>query len=350
MKNLNRSFVSSYIMTKTIFGKKLLLIATITVLVTGLTLAATFNDAEATTTCTFTKDFVKKVMKLDADCTTDETIKIPDGWTLDGKKKTITAEDPMVGTFVGGVIENAGTTAHVKNLKITTDSLANSCKAGPERLRGIFFDGASGTITKNEVMNINKGASGCQEGNAIEVRNAPFDGTHPDTQTVTISKNKLTNWQKTGIVANGDVNVVIKKNKIGESATQFNLAANSIQLGFGAIGVIEKNKIDGNQWCGGTSNFAASAILLFSSTDGAKIDKNKIGGNSDIGIFLVADKVTVSKNKITDKNPDCANSTFDTGIGDFGVDNILVKNKIKGFDTPIGSEYAHNPYPQPQNP
>jgi len=34
-------------MTKTLFGKKLLLIATITVLVSGLTLAATFNDAEA---------------------------------------------------------------------------------------------------------------------------------------------------------------------------------------------------------------------------------------------------------------------------------------------------------------
>jgi len=34
-------------LTKTIFGKKLLLIATITVLVTGLTLAATFDDAEA---------------------------------------------------------------------------------------------------------------------------------------------------------------------------------------------------------------------------------------------------------------------------------------------------------------
>ena len=34
-------------MTKPIFGKKLLLIATITVLVTGLTLAATLDDAEA---------------------------------------------------------------------------------------------------------------------------------------------------------------------------------------------------------------------------------------------------------------------------------------------------------------
>ena len=47
MKNLNYGFISIYIMTKTIFGKKLLMLATITVLVTGLTLAATFNDAEA---------------------------------------------------------------------------------------------------------------------------------------------------------------------------------------------------------------------------------------------------------------------------------------------------------------
>ena len=34
-------------MAKTIFGKKLLMLATITVLVTGLTLATTFDDAEA---------------------------------------------------------------------------------------------------------------------------------------------------------------------------------------------------------------------------------------------------------------------------------------------------------------
>jgi hypothetical protein len=48
MKNLNYGFISIYIMTKTLFGKKLLLIATITVLVSGLTLAATtFDDAEA---------------------------------------------------------------------------------------------------------------------------------------------------------------------------------------------------------------------------------------------------------------------------------------------------------------
>ncbi len=41
---------------KTIFGKKLLMLATITVLVTGLTLAATFDDAEAKKAKTGTHD------------------------------------------------------------------------------------------------------------------------------------------------------------------------------------------------------------------------------------------------------------------------------------------------------
>jgi hypothetical protein len=47
MQTLNYGFISICIMTKTIFRKKLLMLATITVLVTGLMLTATFNDAEA---------------------------------------------------------------------------------------------------------------------------------------------------------------------------------------------------------------------------------------------------------------------------------------------------------------
>jgi hypothetical protein len=43
-------------MTKTIFGKRLLLIATITVLVSGLTIAASFDDAEAKKAKTGTHD------------------------------------------------------------------------------------------------------------------------------------------------------------------------------------------------------------------------------------------------------------------------------------------------------
>ena len=106
--------------------------------------------------------------KLDADCTTDATILVPDGVTLDGQGNAITAVDPVTGHFVGGVVANGGSGAHVTNLTVDTDGLANVCDAGADCLRGIIFEGASGSITRNTVQNINQGASGCQEGNAIE--------------------------------------------------------------------------------------------------------------------------------------------------------------------------------------
>ena len=290
-------------------------------------------------------------MKLDANCTTDETIKIPNGWTLDGKKKTITAIDPAAGPFIGGVVENDGATAHVKNLKITSAITNFDCKTGNDRFRGIFFDEVSGSIEKNEVSNIHKDG-GCQEGNGIEVRNPPFVGFgagpfHPDTEMVTVSKNKVTNYGKTGIVANGDVFVIMVKNKIGESGFQTLLAANSIQCGFGAKCDISKNKIDGNQWCGGPTDDVATAILLYGAADGSTVVKNKIGGNSDVGIALtglgffpnpITEMATVEKNKLNDKGEDCPNSTADVGIRDDGTTNTLTKNKFKGFTDEIGTE------------
>lgn len=302
----------------------------------------------ATTDCTFT--ISGSTMILDADCTTDETILIPDGFTLDGNSNTITAVDPPAGHFVGAVVQNDGTEAHVKNLIITSDSLTNVCDAGANRLRGIMFVSASGSIIHNAVVNINQGASGCQEGNAIEVRNAPFDGTHPDTQTVEISHNKLTDWQKTGIVANGDVDVNIHHNYVGASATQLNLAANSIQLGFGAIGSVTHNNIEGNEWKG-TSFFAASGILVFAAE--GEVSKNNISGNSDVGIFLVADNVTVYNNRVFDIGDDHPNSCCDIGVGNFGSDNVITNNKVRGFEEPYdgvsGGKNKQIPGPQPGN-
>lgn len=210
--------------------------------------------------CSFT--VVGTLMTLNADCATDATILIPDGFTLDGGGRTITAVDPPGNHFRGAVVSNAGTVAHVRNLTVTTSDLSNVCDGGGDRLRGIMFEGASGSITYNKVLNVNQGPSGCQEGNGIEVRKAPFDGTHPDTVSVEISHNVILDYQKTGIVANGDVNVQIVHNQVGASATQAHLAANSMQLGFGAIGVAQHNLVDGNQWLG-ASDFAATAILIF---------------------------------------------------------------------------------------
>lgn len=294
-----------------------------------LSLANT-TSVEALDDCDFTMS--GSTMTLEGDCTTDATIGIPDGFTLDGKGNSITAVDPPAGSFDGAVVGNLGTTAYVTRLVVNATGLGNVCDAGADRLRGIMFEGASGSITHNDVQNINQGASGCQEGNAIEVRNAPFDGTHPNTQTVHIAHNVVQDYQKTGIVCNGDVVCDIHHNFVGDSATQDNLAANSIQLGFGAAGTVQYNHIAGNQWKG-TSFFAASAVLLFAS-EPSMVQRNNIGGNSDVGLFFVADEVTADNNRVFDGGSDHPNSCCDFGLGNYGSMNVITNNKLRGWDTP----------------
>jgi len=283
----------------------------------------------ATTDCTFSA--VGATMFLDDDCTTDATILIPDGMTLDGKGHMITAVDPA-GGFKGAVVGSGGSTAHVTHLTVTASGLANACKSGGDRLRGIMFEGAGGSITHCTVAGINKGASGCQEGNAIEVRNAPYDGTHPGTVTAELAHNTVIDWQKTGIVANGDVNISIHHNKVYESATQANLAANSIQFGFGALGIATLNYVEGNQWEGWSpaSDFAASAILTFNA-DVVKVSKNNIRGNSDVGLFIVSDFGVYHNNRVFDSGADLGG--YDVGVWDSG-DNVVAGNKVRGFDDP----------------
>ena len=305
-------------------------------LLVSTALATPLAPSYALTDCTFT--VVGTTMTLDNDCTTDATILIPDGFTLDGAGNTITAVDPVSGHFLGAVVKNDGTTADVNNLIVTTSGLANVCDGAgvpDNRLRGIFFDGAGGSIVGNTVMNINQGASGCQEGNAIEVRNAPFDGTHPNTLSVLIRNNVVTDYQKSGIVANGDVSVVIRNNQIGSSATQANLAANSVQLGFGAEGVVKNNNISGNQWCG-PSDFAATAVLVFAAANGSDISQNNIRGNSDVGIYGFGDDFKINNNRVFDDASieDCNQFDYDIGIGDYGEDNSITNNKVRGFDVP----------------
>ena len=277
--------------------------------------------------CTFTTS--GSTMSLDGDCTTDTTILVPDGFTLDGSNHTITAVDPMGDHFRGAVVANGGTSANVVNLKISAGGLMNACDAGGDRLRGIMLDGASGTIAHNTVLALNQGASGCQEGNAIEVRNAPFDGTHPSTLPVTIAHNNLHNWQKTGIVVNGDVSAWVHHNDVTGSATQANLAANGIQIGFGAAAAVEHNQVEGNSWC--CADAAATAVLLFLAESGTSVNQNNlIGGNADVGLYALADGVSIVNNKVFESGAD---GFYDIGIGDYGVGNFNYNNKVKGYAT-----------------
>lgn len=145
--------------------------------------------ASASTSCVFISS--ESTLRLTADCTTNSTLYIPEGFTLDGQGFTITAVNPSTGSFQGAVIQNAGKVAHVVNVGVRGSGILNTCAQGEARLKGISLYKASGSILNSRVEDLHRGASSCEEGNAIDVSNPPYDGSHPATLSVTISGNSV---------------------------------------------------------------------------------------------------------------------------------------------------------------
>lgn len=278
--------------------------------------------------CTFVDDGA--VMTLTGDCTTDATIHVPDGYTLDSAGFTITAVDPVGDHFRGAVVANAGATAHVRDVTITADGLANVCDAGDDRLRGIRLDNASGSIVSTHVTGLRQEGSGCQEGNAIEVSN--YGGAVVEVE---IAHNVVTDFMKTGILVTGAVTANVHHNTVFASANQANLAANSIQVSYGAGGVVTQNEVHGNQWCGG-SDWAATAVLVLNPAPGLEVSKNSVRGNADVGIYFGGDSGVLDNNRVFEDAAiaDCNPNGYDFGIGDWGTGNTVTNNKVRGYDTP----------------
>ena len=310
-------------------------------------LSATVGFSQmASAQCTTTTS--GKTMTLNGDCTTTTSISVPNGITFDGAGHTITAVDPAGGHFTGGVIQNAGPKANVTNVKITTSNLVNVCDAGPDRLRGILFDGASGSITNTEVTNIKQlpdpgnSLSGCQEGNAIEVRNF---GSSPTTIRVSIDSNVISGYQKTGIVANGDTDATITDNIVTGFGPQPFIAQNGIQVGFGATALVKRNEVSGNAYTGPSGDDSGGILVVAGpyygsaySTDD-QIMNNTLVGN-DIGVWLsqidtafnppaTATNVKVVNNIIT--NNAITNLNYQAGIADQGNNDKLINNTISGI-------------------
>lgn len=279
------------------------------------------GSAAAADRCTFAK--AGSTWSLTADCTTDRSIVIPDGITLDGNHHTIIAVDPADGFFRGGVIVSGGRSAVVANVTVTAMKLADICQVGNDRLRGIYFDGASGSIRGAIVVNVNKAGSSCQEGNAIEVRNLDTAGA---VAVVDIADNAVDGFQKTGIIISGHVDASIRGNVIGASSAQSQMVANGIQVGPGARADLEGNTVAGNNSPQGDS--AATAILLLDSVRGTTVRANLIFGNADVGIYVSANGVIVSGNQLVDTGPD---GVYDIGIGNYGDDNEFEDNTISGY-------------------
>lgn len=223
------------------------------------------------------------VYTLLADCTTDQTIVVPQntgGSTFDGNAHTITGIDPAGGHFLGAVVQAhaGGAKITVKNLTVTVAGLTDACDAGADRLAGIRFDGVGGSVLNNHVNDIEQGASGqsgCQEGNAIDVRNAPFTNAGPDL-AVSITGNTVTDYQKTGILANGSVAATITGNTVTGDGPISYIAQNGIQVGFGATATVKGNSASGN-WYTPASDIACGFLIY--QADGVNASSNNFFNN-----------------------------------------------------------------------
>jgi len=212
-------------------------------------------------------------LTLLADCTTDQTILVPNGKTLEGGGFSITAVDPAGGHFLGAVVANAGATASVINLTVSASNLAPACDSFPSSLAGIRLDGASGSITNNTVTGIQQGSGGdgCQEGDAIEVRN-----TATGTPSVTVTGNTVSAYQKTGILVNGPLAAVVTGNTVTGYGPVGFIAQNGIQVSRGATAQVTDNTISNNFYTP-ESDYACGLIIY--QADGVKVGKNSFIGN-----------------------------------------------------------------------
>lgn len=298
-----------------------------------------------TQACSFTTNAKSKTMTLNGDCTTSQSILVPNGYTLDGAGHTITAVDPPGDHFRGGVVRNGGAVANVTNLKVTASGLADVCDGGADRLRGILFDGASGSVTNNTVTHINQNQgpalSGCQEGNAIEVRNF---GSSPSTARALIDGNTVSDYQKTGIIVNGDADGTVTDDKVTGDGPQGFIAQNGIQVGFGATAMVKRNIVSGNSYTG--SSTASGGILVVGGPGyggdfcvGVQVQQNTIS-ESDVGVYVspyeadfsapaAATNIKVVNNTIS-KAGVTNGYIYQAGVSDVGNNDKIIANNISG--------------------
>jgi hypothetical protein len=175
----------------------------------------------------------------------------------------------------------------------------------------------------------------------------------------TVSNNTLANYQKGGIVANGQgVNVAITDNIVTGQGAVDSIAQNGIQVGYGASATVMRNTVTGNAYTG-PNNASSGGILVVGGpaygtcpdgnpcpyTVNTRIIQNTVR-ESDVGVWLSnvdanfypptsATNIKVVNNvlsKLTVTNiSGCGLPLFyQAGVSDEGNNDKIVTNSISG--------------------
>jgi hypothetical protein len=240
--------------------------------------AAPTGSFDSSVTITDDPDGAGKLYTLNNDVETFTTITMPNDATLDGAGHTITAvEDAAHRNFQGSVLasavgnDDAAARLDVKNLDITTQDFQNGSNSGG-LLNGIYMFRAGGSLTNVSVDGISHG-NGVQEGNAISIRNrVSGDNTSVPRAHVDLTDIDVTNYQKTGLLLDGNLTFSVKNANVGQGKGPQGLpnpgiAANSLQISRGASGSVTDSAFALNTvFAPGTvDETPGTAVLLFNA-------------------------------------------------------------------------------------
>jgi parallel beta-helix repeat protein len=263
--------------------------------------------------------------------TYDEQVTIAKRLKLKGDNGAVVMPSPMAANTTslssGAAIAAAILVMDTTNVTLeglTVDGSGSGIVCAPNMV-GIYYRNASGKVKNAAVRHMKSlpGGEGCQSGLGIFVQSGAGG-----TAKVEVENSSVHDYQKNGITGNGSgTELKAKGNVVTGIGPTTGAGQNGIQIGYGATGEIEDNKVMNHIWapCVSVASCAwiATNILIYKSDD-VKIAKNA-AGKSQTGIYLWGNQGKVEGNHI-----------FDTDIFDglvlFGDDNKAENNTITHSD------------------
>lgn len=263
---------------------------------------------------------------------------LPTGFMKDGMNLTAR----QIGGDVTGTLDATGCNIGVYYDSAHTGNVTGGTVFGANYF-GVVNDGTSVDVTNSTVRNIGEvHFNGTQHGVGVYY-------THGATGT--ISGNTVNQYQKGGIVADGDGTVVTVSHNIvtGLGAVDF-IAQNGIQVSRGATGTVQLNTVSNNEYSG-ANNASSGGILVFGGCGNpvsahVEVGKNTLT-NNDVGVYAVnynaactAATTTSTKenihNNVISKDADTNVSGngspqgYQAGISDTGKGDNIHNNTISG--------------------
>ncbi|HTP53908.1 MAG TPA: right-handed parallel beta-helix repeat-containing protein [Thermoplasmata archaeon] len=216
----------------------------------------------------------------------------------------------------------------LKHLTVNAAGAASSIAGCSPGLVGVDFQNvSSGKLTDSVVENamLSPSLLGCQSQTGVYAYTGYFEtGYTPAHATVTVTGTTVSAYGKGGIVCDDPgLTCVVKTDHIVGIGETPAIAANGIQVAYGAVGTIAGDHVSGNAFDGATatndfygSGWSSAGILLYEAGAGTRVSNSKVS-NNQMGIVGYEDvSDLINGNTVT--------NSVAYGIAEYGTPSTIV--------------------------